>query len=337
MANEIKEPLPAFVTDAWHSACERIDAWAKGAPLFTLAMITDVHTGNNDRYRQLGYLDGIADVYSFDLLGNFGDIGLDFSADPTVETDEERERILALTKAGMDPSHRWIFIKGNHDRMLPREKLAVLNRDFAEKWKNIRFGTSLCDYGAVDFPEKKVRFLFLDTSDNDERVHFSITEAQLRWFIGELAACPAGWRVIAGSHFSPDPTIGKWRSYPTDGEFAEMRALRKILPAFVSRAAGGDEETGIAWDFRDAKADLLCVLSGDSHFNADIRRDGVRYIIRQGYGGVGVSEMPEGATKDPFDFHECVNFDVLALKENGDARLFRVGAGAGIRDLDVNA
>ncbi|MCQ2385677.1 MAG: metallophosphoesterase, partial [Clostridia bacterium] len=221
--SEEKDNLPEFVTKAWKDARGRMDDWADGAPLFTLAVITDVHTGNNQRYKHLGYLDGIADRYPFDLIGNLGDIGLDFSADPEVETDALREQILAWTREGMSPRHPWIFVKGNHDRMLPRERLSVLNRSFAETNRRIRFGTPLCDYGAVDYPEKKVRFLFLDTADNDERVHFSVTKGQLAFVTEELASCPGGWRLILSSHFSPDPYIGKWRSYPTDGEFAEMR------------------------------------------------------------------------------------------------------------------
>ncbi|MCQ2431602.1 MAG: metallophosphoesterase [Clostridia bacterium] len=336
MMNNTQKTLPEFVRAAAEDAIAKVNDFTDGKPLFTLAMITDVHTGGNDRYHQLAYLDGVYERYPFDLMVNLGDIGLDFSGDRTLETDEVRKDILAHTREGMNPVHPWLYAKGNHDRVLPRAELtAVLNKNSSPALNGVVFGTPLCDYGYVDFPAKKFRFIVLDTSDNDEGIHFTFSKEQLAWLIGVLTEIPAGYRVILGSHVCLDKAIGKWRSYPDDGEGTCFSAVRSMLHDFANHLSGEDRETGLSWDFRDSGAKLLCALAGDSHFNADINRDGVRVIIRQGYGGVSDSEMPEWATKDPFDYHTCVNFDILAVREDGAAKLFRVGAGAGERDLTV--
>lgn len=60
----------------------------------------------------------------------------------------------------------------------------------------------------------------------------------------------------------------------------------------------------------------------------------VNYIVRQGYGGISESEMPKGASRDDFNWEVICNFDILAIKQNCSARIFRIGVGGVNRDLE---
>lgn len=50
----------------------------------------------------------------------------------------------------------------------------------------------------------------------------------------------------------------------------------------------------------------------------------VNYIVRQGYGEISESEMPEGSSRDNFSWDSICNFDVLAIKQDGNAKIFRI-------------
>ena len=66
-----------------------------------------------------------------------------------------------------------------------------------------------------------------------------------------------------------------------------------------------------------------------------MKEGGVNYIVRQGYGYVSDAQMPSGATRDSFNYNTQCLFDVLAVKGNGNAKVFRIGAGGSARDLAI--
>ena len=111
---------------------------------------------------------------------------------------------------------------------------------------------------------------------------------------------------------------------------------RSLLADYVSKSQGSNSVLNLSWNFAGATGRLVCSLAGDSHFNNSVKRNGVNYIVRQGYGYVGDSEMPSGATKDTFNTDDNVLFDILAIKSNGKAKIFRIGAGGEARDYEFS-
>ena len=323
----------AFRADALRTAA-RIDEWAHGEPTFRLGFITDIHSGGNEKYRHRSLFAAQKEVLHMDLLADGGDLGLDLGEDAATT-----ETLLARTEEGLRSASPFLYCKGNHDygtQCVPNTTIVdrLLSPFAASAGAEVVHDGEGGGYGSYTDPGANVLVLFLNTSEGNTRA-FRMFPAQLSWLVRRLEQVREGQSVVILSHFCLDREIGKWKSYPDDGENEAFRTIRQILPDFVARRRGKNEETGIGWDFTAVpeSAHLVCALAGDSHFNNHIRRDGVTYIVRQGYGGVNPDELPAGATKDLFDFHAHPLFDVLAVRRDGSAGLFRVGAGDTVRDL----
>lgn len=333
VANIESDSVPDFVKTAGDTTFARLQSWTDGDDVYLLGQVTDIHSGGNDKYRQVGYLNALNDLYNFSVLCNAGDIGLDYQGN--TETDAEAYALIAKTKAGMNTTCPWIFCKGNHERHRTSADIgACFNKPSKRLYQRVILGSSDGCYGYVDDEFNNVRTYFLNTTDAAVDTHYGMSATQLQWLADSLAQVVADRRVVVTTHCDPDQS-GAWVSEPTIRTQTWAVAIRALLAAFVAKTAGTDGTLGVTWDFTSspATAKLVCVLAGDSHFNNYAVTDGVNYIVRQGYGGVSDSEMPSGATKDTFNYNSQCLFDVLAVKANGTAKVFRIGAGGSTRDL----
>ena len=130
-------------------------------------------------------------------------------------------------------------------------------------------------------------------------------------------------------------SIGRWGSYPTDADGVGFDTFRSIMSSFVAKTSGTNTSTNISWNFTNiSNSKLICNLSGDSHFNNYIKRNGVNFLVRQGYGDISDSDIPAGGTKDIFDYNNQCLFDILVIKSSSVAKIFRIGAGDSSRDLE---
>lgn len=326
--------VPSFVLSDARKTYKRIVEWADTEDVYLLAQVTDVHSGGSEKYKVVEYLSVINQLYSFDVLCNMGDIGLDTSA--TTGDEEKVFDMLWNTRKGMNCTNPWIFCKGNHERLVNLQTLGnIFNRSFKRQFPQIQFGDTYGNYGYIDCAEKKVRTYFLNTSDTLSDTQYAMSKEQLQWLIESLLTLSDTWRVIVTSHLCVDD-IGRWKSYPTDAAGDAFDSFRAILHAFVTRTSGTNTSLGLTWDFTKAKGTLVCSLAGDSHFNAYINRDGVNYIVRQGYSAVGDSELPSWGTRAPIYWTTQCSFDVLAVKNNGTAKVFRIGSGDSDYDLSFS-
>lgn len=324
--------VPAFAMSAAEDAHKRILSWAGDSQICMIAQITDVHSSGSDKYKAVGYLNDMQTLFGFDLVGNFGDIGLDTAE----ETSENGYELVKNTKMKMKQSTPWVFVKGNHDygralHLSDGQLSTVFNQPFAKHYPNMH-ETGKC-YGYIDLDFSKVKVIYLNTSENVGG--YSIGSTQLSWLASTLANVQNGWNVVILSHLCVD-NCGRWASYPGDASGAGFDTLRSILSAFVSKTAGSNSSTQVSWDFTSVPASckLVCSFAGDSHFNNSATTNGVNYIVRQGYGGISASEIPSGGTRDEFDYNSQVLFDVLCIKSSGAAKVFRIGAGDSTRDLE---
>ncbi|MGN1075825.1 MAG: hypothetical protein ACI4QP_02520, partial [Candidatus Enteromonas sp.] len=171
------------------------------------------------------------------------------------------------------------------------------------------------------------RFLFLNTSENLRG--YDVSDEQLAFVINQLETCKEKSLVLF-SHFCFN-SCGAWIRYPNPLS-PNMVRLQGIEKAFANREKG---HTGpLNFDFSRSRSHLLLHLCGDSHFNNQSRSDGYLIACRQGYGGIDPEDIPEGASFDLFDKHEQCNFDLLVIASS-HAKLFRVGAGEEIRDIEI--
>lgn len=320
--------VPSFVFEDGMEAYQRIINWANSDSIFLLGFITDVHSGGTAKYVHNKYLSALGEPLGFDILCNGGDIGLDTPATPDTHS---RFEMMYNTKKGMIGNIPWIYVKGNHERLQSMAELGqIYNKSFNSIYGNFVFGDIYGLYGYRDYTDKKIRIIFLNTSDNDAQEHYSMSATQLQWLSNTLLNTPSDYGIVILTHRMID-SIGRWKSNMSGADGEPWDTYRSILKDFVARTSGSGVD-GITWDFSTAEAKLICNLAGDSHFNSYVKRDGVNYIVRQGMQNAG-SEMQGDATAASFDWETKICLDALAIKKDGIAKVFRVGAGGSDYDL----
>ena len=293
---------------------------------FVLAQITDVHSGGNNKYKHVGYLNELNKVWSFNVLCNAGDIGLDVG-----ETDDNALKLMYNTKSLMNCTSPWLFCKGNHERLRTMSELGnVFMKPSRRQFPNIVFGDNNGLYGYIDDEISKVRTVYLNTSDTDSQSSYAISDEQIVWLGNTLFSTNDDYKVVILTHLCPKQ-IGEWTDYPGDWETASN--LVKVIEGFAQRLSVF--HAGVTWNYSNKLAKIVCVLSGDSHFNNFTKDNGVNYIVRQGYGGISEESKPEGATSDNFSYTTQCLFDILVIKDNSIAKVFRIGAGGEARDLEI--
>ena len=330
--NEIKTPeiVPSFVFEDGMEAYQRIINWANSDSIFLLGFITDVHSGGTTKYIHNNYLSALGEPLGFDILCNGGDIGLDTSATPDTQS---RFEMMYNTKKGMIGNIPWVYVKGNHERLQSMAELGqIYNKSFNSIYGNFIFGDIYGLYGYRDYADKKIRIVFLNTSDNDIENHYSMSATQLQWLSNTLLNTPSNYGIVILTHRMID-SIGRWKSNMSAADGEPWDTYRSILKDFVARTSGSGVDN-ITWDFSTAGARLICNLAGDSHFNSYIKRDGVNYIVRQGMQNAG-SEMQGNATAASFDWKTKTCLDALAIRGDGTAKIFRIGAGGSDFDLSI--
>lgn len=329
--------VPSFVFDNGKEAYQRLMDWCgNDSNVFLLAQVTDVHSGGSNKYKVVGWLNELNKLFNFNVMGNFGDIGLDT---PSTTGDKEATYSLVVnTKKQMSSNSPWIFTKGNHERIEANGIISeniygeIFNKATRRNYPQLVLSSN-GSYGYIDDVNTKIRTIILNTSDISTGAGYKISVEQLQWLIEAINNTSNGYKIVVVSHLCVDD-IGRWASYPTDASGSEFDTLRSILNSIANHTNGSNSSTGLSWDFTNkTSVKLVCSLAGDSHFNNYIKRDGVNYIVRQGYGGISESEMPEGSSRDNFSWDSICNFDVLAVKQNGNAKVFRIGIGGESRDL----
>lgn len=330
--------VPEFVHKNGKETFQRLSEWAsEDDDIYLLAQVTDVHSSGNKKYQVVGWLNELNSLFGFNVLCNFGDIGLD-TADTTGNKDAVYE-LIANTKKLMNTTSPWVFTRGNHD-IIGSSGVASESTysEIFNKASRRTVGSNKINlsgngsYGYIDDEYTKTRLIFINTSDSLS-VGYGIGVTQLNWLVNILKNTKDEYKIIVASHLCLDE-IGRWNSYPGDASANGFIAARAIFKDFVGHRSGSNSAVNITWDFSSVKAKLVCVISGDSHFNNYIKRDGVNYIVRQGYGGISSSEIPTGGTVDAFSWDEICNFDVLAARNDGIAKIFRIGIGGAGRDLE---
>lgn len=326
--------IPKKILDSWNKVNLRINDFCKGdeQKSFKMLFITDVHIGGNNKIKQLENLNELIKLNTVDLIVNGGDIGLDIGED-----EIEAQRVIDVTEKAMEYDIPVFYCKGNHDikpSIIDNHRLNLkLNKNFINNPSNnkeiILDPVNGGGYGFFIDKKTDTLVLMLNTSENIRG--FTLSSAQLKYIINVLQNVK-NKNVIIVSHVCINK-CGSWTSYGQDIKARCFDVLRGIERDFALKRKGAIDE--YAWDFTNSKSRLVCHICGDSHFNNFASDDGYPIAVRQGYGGVDPYEMAKGSTKDPFDENEECNFDILVINSDNEAKIFRVGAGEEIRDIEL--
>lgn len=148
-------------------------------------------------------------------LGDFSDGML-----PGKLTQILAERMLIQLKEICEPlwcclgNHDWNYFRGNPERMT-RSACAKLYQGKDTPWYN------------VDFPDEKLRVLFMDTFDPEESNRYGFSKEQIRWLKHMLRTTPQGTKLLVFSHIPPVAEIHVWSDTIRNGE-----KVLKILERF---------------------------------------------------------------------------------------------------------
>lgn len=379
------ETVPDYVvTEAKETAKKVLSHQSEDC--FTLAWLSDIHIGNSYNIDGKWVTDDTSAIEAgqglhemsktapCDMIALGGDL-----ASGTIMTQHE-DGMIQLDKAMeyMRPAtfHTpTLHLVGNHDDVPWRATSDRLSR--AELFsrfgkKNLLCGAVTndadkgCNYGYLDFENRKMRVIYLDTHDKNgwestNRVQGTDTNSdyldacnvsakQLDWLANvaldfSKKKSPSEWGIVvlshthlnihAGNHTYTDATSGSTYTANTDN-------VIKVLTDYLSKAAGSitlNGETAI-YDFSGIteKANLYCCINGHRHCY-EFREYGGKKIPgitcpNTRDGGERAGDDGKTYTKTPGTGESC-SFNVITIdRKNG--KIYADNHGAGIdRVFDV--
>lgn len=340
-----REPCPDEIPDAMkeqiREAYGRYAAWKGDDETVVFPILTDIHTTGRETWRHIGYTVTADDLFHFDFMANFGDLGVNLQpAGSSIKyskyiIDRIREQMFLykgvfLYAAG---NHDWDGGEGTHysSEMLS-DWFQKPSLEAAGGNLHLTDGQCWCWY---DIPAKQTRIFILNSQATETLgpEYYCYDTPQLEWLADRLCEVPEGYNVFVFSHYMPNPT-GRWStSGPVDPRKSTV-TLMKMLSDYKARRAGAVKEgttpasSNVKWDFTAAKGRLAGMLGGDSHVNVVEECDGVTYFITQGYGTMRPEWSIPGQKHVWFDYREELCVDVVAFKPaTGEVHTFRIGAG----------
>lgn len=320
-----KNNIPDFVMNEVEKTFKRFEKWKGYDKCCIFPIMTDLHPYLDDRYYSyITYMISSDKLFGYNFIANLGDFGdnITYDADGNAvsgdsdnadmsKTEEiDYGLIVKAAKKFGDWKGRLLFCQGNHDCV---DNAAFSPKTFGREsvWNYMMMPTinrfpnefkvnNKHQCGFYDDNENMIRFIFLNTSDNQKedydngnvRKEYKITKEQLEWLIQALGCVPKGYGVVIFSHFCIN-RIGEWKSYPqtrvgqekwaANGPYYEQ-GLGRILEGFANKTSGTDNESSyeyqnsnVSWDFSslDDSCKLIAYICGDSHFDALLKKDDV--------------------------------------------------------------
>lgn len=330
--------IPDFVYTEAQETVERFNEWKGNDEVLVFPILTDIHTACRTTYKHIGYTVALDRLFHYDLMVNLGDLGL--NTRPTSTDRDYSNQILSWTAQEM-AKYKGVFLyaPGNHDYdggegyHITASELSDIFQKPSMKYANgnLHLFEGNC-WSYYDVPEKHCRFIMLN-SQVEETIGtntYTFGSTQMNWLSKVLAETPEGTHVIVMSHFMPDD-IGRAVDTKCNKDTTSTVAILEMLKAYIHKTKG--ERAGITWDFTHAKGDLVGYITGDSHHNAYIKRDGLNLFIVQGYGRVDHSQLIPEAKRAEINGRKMMTVDVIAVKPaTKEVHSFRIGAGGA--DMD---
>ena len=160
----------------------------------------------------------------------------------------------------------------------------------------------------VDYPDRSLRLIFLDSYDPAEKERYGFTKSCARWLALTLLLTPSRYRVILFSHVPPLAKIHIWSD--------TIRNEERI--------------TGIVKRHNRRYGNILAWLCGHTHSDFIYKEENISIV------SIGCSKWEECTYKKPALYtteHRHADdrtrdlWDIMTVRDNGDIILTRFGAG----------
>lgn len=221
---------------------------------------------------------------------------------PTVWTQRYAGRVLADIRGLGLPLYGCL---GNHDRNFFRGNTQGLS---LKACSQLCLGRDDPDY-CIDYPEQRLRMIFLDSFDPERRERYGFSIKTLRHLLEMLDETPYGWRVLIFSHVPPLARLHVWSN--------------TIL--------GSEDAMGLLHKFRRKRNGTVAWIHGHNHADQVFNGQGFPIV------SIGCSKLeafpeykPEGSVTRMRRLGEPSQelWDVLVFHTHGsDFDLIRYGAG----------
>lgn len=261
-SNETSE---SYVKEEALAVANRI---ADSVGTFKLVFVTDLH--NMDEVPRLEHANQAIQalcrvndidcvVFGGDYIRNWTEITKEEAIDDIQECRKKFSHQIVPT----------IWCRGNHDtngyvgeRLTKQEAYNLIANKNVENGAVINASDPYGNYGYVDFPDKKVRVIFVNTSDNDmmgtkatdDPSHaaplissFNVSATQLQWIADKaLSFNQSGWNVVFVSHaplyWSTGSSPAWYNNHTyTDGDgvawTCNLENMSKLIKAYINKAS----------------------------------------------------------------------------------------------------
>lgn len=181
-------------------------------------------------------------------------------------TDEYFAVHKAMYSAGNGVKQLWL--RGNHDRLLQSGGTTATDEEFTLDEMYAHIGSMNADsvsadgsgsYGYLDFEQKKIRVVYLNTSD-DDGTYVWCSPAQVQWIANNALNLsdkenPTEWGIIVLSH------VPLW-----GGVFDYLTAIQTMLDAYNDGGSGSVVigSTTITYNFA-THGEIICLVNGHTH------------------------------------------------------------------------
>lgn len=210
------------------------------------------------------YVRRFTQVDMFTMLGDY--IGGSDGDTKEGATNEYFAIHKAMYSAGNGVKQIWL--RGNHDRLLQSGGTTATDEEFSLDEMYAHIGSMNADtvsadgsgsYGYMDFEQKKLRVVYLNTSDDDV-TYVWCTPAQIQWIADNALnlsskANPSEWGIIVLSHV---PIWG--------GVFDYMTAIQTMFDAYNGGRNGSVTigTTAVNYNFA-THGEIICFVNGHTH------------------------------------------------------------------------
>lgn len=272
---------------------------ASSVGTFKMVFVTDLH--NMDDAPRLEHanqaIQAICRTADIDCVVFGGDYIRNWSEITKEEAIDDIEQCRNKFKNQIVPT---IWCRGNHDtngyvgeRLTKEEAYNLIANKNVANGAVINTADPYGNYGYVDFAEKKIRLVFVNTSDNDLMVEkevdsagysamidcYNVSATQLQWIADKaLNFTESGWRVIFVSHlpfYWSTSSSDAWKNNHTytDGNgkvwTCNLSNMSNLIKAYINKtsfsATLNGETASKNFSALSHYADVACGVNGHQH------------------------------------------------------------------------
>jgi predicted MPP superfamily phosphohydrolase len=261
--------IPQYVYKGAERTAKRVMETRNHASL-VIGALSDLHTsGVDDSATSVKHacfaLNEINKYTQLDLVAVLGDIMVDHMDSVNIPGFKYvRQQLDPIVKAVP-----FVQLEGNHDLDEVNTTAAIRRQEYYSYIgsNNVdvvtHFGNEFRNYGYKDFNNKRIRVIYLNTSDVAEEgitTHLRISNEQFNWFVNTALNFSdkdgaSDWQVIVLTHI------------PLNYTNKYLQALLQLLKDYKDKKNGSisPDGTAISYDFRNNAQTFICHIHGHIH------------------------------------------------------------------------